>query len=238
MAGPAVAAEKSGDTAALELYAYAFDGEGRVQDFFAQQLELDAERTAAAAAGGLRFVGDLQLPPGEHVLRLLVRGGATGKTTLRIVPLTVPSPQLVAKRLLQPFFIAGDGAALTVREVAAAPGDGAYPFRLGEQPFVPEPDPLLAAGEDVRLFLAGYQLATGDLRLRGKVLGADGKEVPGGVLTGLGRVTAGDGLDRVLATFRPEGLAPGAYRLVVTLIEPRGGSLSASAPFRVSGGPS
>ncbi|HEX9670629.1 MAG TPA: VWA domain-containing protein, partial [Thermoanaerobaculia bacterium] len=218
VAGPAVAAEKSGETAALELYAYAFDGEGRVQDFFAQQLELDAERTAAAAAGGLRFVGDLQLPPGEHVLRLLVRGGATGKTTLRVVPLTVPSPQRVAKRLLQPFFIAGDGAALTVREAAAAPGDGAYPFRLGEQPFVPEPDPLLAAGEDVRLFLAGYQLAGGDLRLRGKVLGADGKEVAGGVLTGLGRVTAGDGLDRVLATFRPEGLAPGAYRLVVTLI--------------------
>ncbi|HVF60589.1 MAG TPA: VWA domain-containing protein [Thermoanaerobaculia bacterium] len=238
VAGPAVAAEKSGDTAALELYAYAFDGEGRVQDFFAQQLQLDAERTAAAAAGGLRFVGDLQLPPGEHVLRLLVRGGVTGKTTLRIVPLTVPSPQQIAKRLLQPFFIAGDGAALTVREAAAAPGDAAYPFRLGEQPFVPQPDPLLAAGEDVRLFLAGYQLATGDLRLRGKVLGADGKEVAGGVLTGLGRVTAGDGLDRVLATFRPEGLAPGAYRLVVTLIEPRGGSLSASAPFRVSGGPS
>ncbi len=238
VAGPAVAAEKSGDTAALELYAYAFDGEGRVQDFFAQQLQLDAERTATATAGGLRFVGDLQLPPGEHVLRLLVRGGATGKTTLRVVPLTVPSPERIAKRLLQPFFIAGDGAALTVREAAAAPADDAYPFRLGEQPFVPEPDPLLAAGEDVRLFLAGYQLATGDLRLRGKVLGADGKEVAGGVLTGLGRVTAGDGLDRVLATFRPEGLAPGAYRLVVTLIEPRGGALTASAPFRVSGGPS
>jgi hypothetical protein len=41
----------------------------------------------------------------------------------------------------------------------------------------------------------------------------------------------------VLATFRPEGLAPGAYQLQVTLIEPQGAVVRAAAPFRV-GGPS
>jgi hypothetical protein len=236
--GAALAAEKTAEGAALELYAYAFDGEGRVQDFFAQQLRLDPERAAAAGAAGVRFVGDLRLPPGEHELRLLVRGGASGKTTLDVIALDVPTPQRVAKRLLPPFFVAGGDSALTVREAGADAAGTGYPFRLGEQPFVPEADPELAAGEEVRLFVAGYHLATGDLRVSGRVLAADGKPVAGGVLTGVGRLTAGDGLDRVLATFRPEGLAPGAYRLVVTLIEPRGGSLSASAPFRVSGGPS
>ncbi len=235
--GAALAAETTAEGAALELYAYAFDGEGRVQDFFAQQLRLDPERAAAAGAAGVRFVGDLRLPPGEHELRLLVRGGASGKTTLDVIPLVVPTPQRVAKRLLPPFFVAGGDSALTVREAGADAAGTGYPFRLGEQPFVPEADPKLAAGEEVRLFVAGYHLATGDLRVSGRVLAADGQPVAGGVLTGLGRVTAGDGLDRVLATFRPEGLAPGAYRLQVTLVEPQGGRLSASAPFRV-GGPS
>ncbi|HVF60588.1 MAG TPA: VWA domain-containing protein [Thermoanaerobaculia bacterium] len=235
--GAALAAETTAEGAALELYAYAFDGEGRVQDFFAQQLRLDSERAAAAGAAGVRFVGDLRLPPGEHELRLLVRGGASGKTTLDVIPLVVPTPQRVAKRLLPPFFVAGGDSALTVREAGADAAGTGYPFRLGEQPFVPEADPKLAAGEEVRLFVAGYHLATGDLEVSGRVLSPDGKPVAGGVLTGLGRVTAGDGLDRVLATFRPEGLAPGAYRLQVTLVEPQGGRLSASAPFRV-GGPS
>jgi VWFA-related protein len=230
--GAALAAETTAEGAALELYAYAFDGEGRVQDFFAQQLRLDAERTAAAGAGGVRFVGDLRLPPGDHELRLLVRGGASGKTTLDVIPLAVPSPQRVAKRLLPPFFVAGGDAVLTVREAGADAGAG-YPFRLGEQPFVPEADPELAAGEEVRLFVAGYHLATGDLRVSGRVLGPDGKPVAGGVLTGVGRVTAGDGLDRVLATFRPEGLAPGDYRLEVTLAEPSGAAVKATAPFAV-----
>ncbi|HEX9668759.1 MAG TPA: VWA domain-containing protein [Thermoanaerobaculia bacterium] len=233
--GAALAAETTAEGAALELYAYAFDGEGRVQDFFAQQLRLDPERTAAAGAAGVRFVGDLRLPPGEHELRLLVRGGASGRTTLDVIALDVPSPRRVAKRLLPPFFVAGDDPVLTVREAGADAAGTGYPFRLGEQPFVPEADPELAAGEEVRLFVAGYHLATGDLRVSGRVLAADGQPVAGGVLTGVGRVTAGDGLDRVLATFRPEGLAPGDYRLQVTLVEAKGAAVSATAPFRVAG---
>jgi hypothetical protein len=40
-------------------------------------------------------------------------------------------------------------------------------------------------------------------------------------------------MDRVLATFRPSGLAPGEYSLEVTLVEPQGGAVRARAPFRV-----
>ncbi|HEX5758002.1 MAG TPA: VWA domain-containing protein [Thermoanaerobaculia bacterium] len=236
----AIAAERGGGAGApldLELYAYAFDREGRVQDFFAQQLQLDAERGAAAAANGLRFVGDLELPAGEHELRLLVRGAASGRTTLEIVPLTVPSPDRVAKRLLPPFFVAGDGGMLTVREAGAEASAGASPFQLGEQPFVPTPHPALAPDGETRLLLAAYHLAAGELRVRGQVLTADGRPVAGGAVAGIGRIKGEGGLDRVLATFRPQGLPPGDYRLQVTLVEPQGGALSASAPFRV-GGPS
>jgi hypothetical protein len=37
----------------------------------------------------------------------------------------------------------------------------------------------------------------------------------------------------VLATFRPSGLAPGEYSLEVTLVEPQGGAVRSTAPFRV-----
>ncbi|HEX5758003.1 MAG TPA: VWA domain-containing protein [Thermoanaerobaculia bacterium] len=231
--GSALAAEKTGEGLALELYGYAFDRAGKVQDFFAQQLRLDAARAAALNGGPLRFVADLELPPGEHELRLLVRGGTTGKATLRVLPLAVPSSERVAKRLLPPFFVAGEAGAVTVRETAAAEAGDAYPFRLGEQPFVPQADPELAAGEEVRLFLAGYHLASGDLRVAGRVLTADGRPVDGGALTGLGRIKGEGPLQRVLATFRPQGLAAGDYRLEVTLAEPQGAKVSASAPFRV-----
>ncbi len=232
--GAALAPEAGAGGLALELYAYAFDSQGRVQDAFGQQLRLDAARAAELGAGGvLRFVGDLLLPGGEHELRLLLRGVASGRTTLEVVPVVVPSPAKIAKRLLPPFFVAGGGAAMTVREAGAETTAAAYPFRVGEQAFVPTARPALGEGEETRLFLAGYQLAAGDLRVSGRVLSPDGAPVPGGVLTGVGRLKGEGELDRVLATFRPSGLAPGDYRLEVTLAEPGGAALRAAAPFRV-----
>ena len=231
--GAALAAEKTAEGLGLELYGYVFDGEGRVQDFFAQQLQLDAERSATAAGGRLRFVADLAVPPGEHELRLLVRGAASGRTTLAVVPLAVPDPLRIAKRLLPPFFVAAEEGTLTLREAGAEAEEAEYPFRLGAQPFVPAPRPRLAAGEETRLFLSAYHLRDGDLRVSGRVLAADGTPIAGGVLTGVGRLKGEGDLARVLATFRPEGLAPGDYRLEVTLAEPSGAAVKATAPFAV-----
>ncbi|HEX9668760.1 MAG TPA: VWA domain-containing protein [Thermoanaerobaculia bacterium] len=229
----ALAAERTAEGVGLELYGYAFDGAGQVQDFFAQQLQLDAARSAALGAGALRFVADLRLPPGEHELRLLLRGAASGRTTLAVVPLAVPNPLRIAKRLLPPFFVAAEEGTLTLREAGTEAQEAEYPFRLGTQPFVPAPRPRLAADEETRLVLSAYHLVDGDLRVSGRVLAADGTPVAGGVLTGVGRLKGEGDLARVLATFRPEGLAPGDYRLEVTLAEPGGAAVKATAPFAV-----
>ncbi len=233
--GAALAAEAGPEGLALELYAYAFDAEGRVEDAFGQQLQLDPARAAELRSGGaLRFVGDLLLPGGEHELRLLVRGAVTGRTTLEVVPLVVPSPARIAKRLLPPFFVeAGGGGTVTVREAGSEATAEAYPFRVGLQAFVPETRPEVTASDEVRLFLAGYQLADGDLGVRGRVLAADGSPVSGGLITGASRLEDAGELDRVLATFRPSGLEAGDYRLEVTLVEPGGAAVRAAAPFRV-----
>ncbi|MGH9363491.1 MAG: hypothetical protein ACRD2T_16395, partial [Thermoanaerobaculia bacterium] len=132
-----------------------------------------------------------------------------------------------------PFFIAAEAGTLTLREAGPAAAEAAYPFRLGEQPFVPAPRPRLLPDEETRLFLTAYHLVDGALRVSGRVLAADGSPVAGGVLTGLGRLKGEGDLARVLATFRPSGLPPGDYRLEVTLAEPGGAAVKATAPFRV-----
>jgi hypothetical protein len=150
--------------------------------------------------------------------------------------------------LLPPFFVQPDRPGLTVREAA---GDGAapppaYPFVAGGQTFVPSARPVVRQGEEVRLFVAGYNLGRGNLEMTGRVLGRDGTAVGKAAVTALGRDTNTAGLDHLLATFKAGRLRPGDYVLELSVIEPGplGPSLAlsdddhaqvvrAAAPFRV-----
>ena len=60
--------------------------------YLAQTVGLDlAKVEAGLQESGIKLVGDLDLPPGEYRLRSLVRNGATGASTVRSTPLTVPA---------------------------------------------------------------------------------------------------------------------------------------------------
>jgi VWFA-related protein len=237
--GPSLTAGMDKGVVPTDIYAYAFDSEGRVRDFFSQTISLDLAKTGPALAqGGLKFFGHLDLPPGEWSVRVLVRNGATGAMGLQVATVSVPEASQAGAVLLPAFFPEPQGRWLIVRE-APRQGDREvpYPFMLGSQPYVPASMPVLAAGQGASMSLVGYRLKPGELRAEAKVLTADGREAGAGTIEGLERLEpAADGSDRMVAIFAPPAsLQPGEYMLMVTLTDSSGSSETSVTPFQVAG---
>lgn len=237
VSGPSLLAGKQGAALPAEIYAYAFDSKGNIQDFFTQTVGLDVAKVEGQLRqSGLKFFGHLELPPGDYNVRVLVRNGTTGASGLRVVPVTVPAVsegRTAGPVLLPPFFPEPPGKWLMVRENPRGEQQQApYPFMLKQQPYIPASLPVLAPGQEAQVALVGYNLGAGDLKLAAKVLTADGKEVGPGELKVVEREN-GPAPDRLVAAFKPPQ-QPGEYRLVVTLAG-AAGNVETSAPFVVGG---
>ncbi len=218
----------------VEIYVYALDAGGGIQDFLVQSLGMDlAKVEPALRQSGLKFFGHLDLPAGDYSVRTLVRNGATGAFSLRVTPLTVPA--FAGPVLLPPFFPEPPNRWLLSREPPRGP-EVPYPFMSKQQPFIPASRPALAAGREVPLALVGYNLEAGELRAEARVLTRDGKDAGGGEVRLLAREGGGSGPDRLTASFKPPKLPPGEYVLRLTLSGASGGAGSSSAPFVLGGG--
>ena len=168
---------------------------------------------------------------------MLVRNGATGATSLRVVPLEVPAFAEAGPVLLPPFFPEPRDRWLLVRENAAPPKDVEYPFMDRQSPFIPAAHPDLQPGQEARLSLVGWHLQPGDLRADALILTAEGAEAGTGEIRVLDRqVGAAGAPDRIVAGFRPPELAPGDYHLLVTLTGPTGATWTSTAEFTVPPG--
>jgi VWFA-related protein len=234
--GPSFLGQTTGTTLPAEIYIYALDDTGAVHDFVTQTLGLDLAKAAPALRqSGLKFFGDLDLLPGKYSLRVLVRNGVTGATSLRVVALEVPAFANGAPALLPPLFPEAPGRWLMARE-NQEPGQPQkpYPFMQKDQPFIPASKPMLTAGQDAAVSLVGYNLAAGDLKADAKVMTLDGKEVGTGQIKVLAREGGGAaGPDRLAATFRPPSLQPGEYVLQVTLSSADGKTETSTTRFVV-----
>jgi VWFA-related protein len=236
-----IADTPAGTKLPAEIYAYALEPSGAVRDFFSQTVGLDLGKVAPALRqSGLKFFGHLDLPPGDYSLRVLVRNGATGASSLRVVPLQVPKADAAGGPvLLPPFFPEPQGKWLIVREAQQA-GDRQvpYPFMNGEEPYVPASLPVLAAGQEARMSLVGYNLGGGTLRIASKILNQDGQDLGPADLKVLSRESQSESTapDRLQAAFRPARLQPGEYLLLITLTDAQGRSESSSTPFVVRNG--
>ncbi|MEA2693865.1 MAG: hypothetical protein QOJ16_3252 [Acidobacteriota bacterium] len=236
--GPGLLAGFGGDVAPAEIYAYALDAAGGVRDFFSQNLNLDLLKVGPQLeSGGLKFFGHLDLPPGDYSLRVLVRNGRTGAHSLRVVPVSVPAFAEAGPFLLPPFFHDPPGRWLLTREVprGVAPEDTPYPFMAREKAYVPASRLVLGPGQGAELSLVAYNLGGGEVTAGARVLGVDGKEVPGAALAVTDRERGGDARpDRLTASFKAPPLAPGEYRLQVTLTAAGGARQTSSIPFVVA----
>ena len=233
--GPTLLAGKQGAQLPVEIYVYAMDSSGAVQDFVSQTVGLDLTKAEPILRQtGLKFFGHLQLPAGDYTLRTLVRNAATGSTSLQVTDLKVPAFSGGQPALLPPIF--QDAAPARWVNLRQTKKEGQpeppYLFMLKEQPYVPTARP----GQDARLVLQGYNLGAGEWKAEAKVFSADGKEVPGAALQMVDK-EAGSGANptRMVASFRPPALPPGQYELRVTLTDGAGKSQTASSRFSVGG---
>ncbi len=219
----------------VEIYVYALDAGGGIQDFLVQSLGMDlAKVEPVLRQSGLKFFGHLDLPAGDYSVRTLVRNGASGAFSLRVMPLTVPG--FAGPVLLPPFFPEPPNRWLLSREPAQGP-EVPYPFMSRRQPFIPASRPALAAQREVPLALVGYNLGAGELRAEARVLTRDGKEAGSGEVRLLERESGGgSGPDRLTATFKPPKLPPGEYVLRLTLSGAGGVAGTSSAAFVVGAG--
>ncbi|HVG06768.1 MAG TPA: VWA domain-containing protein [Thermoanaerobaculia bacterium] len=236
--GPALLAGKQGPTLPAEIFVYAMDEAGNVQDYLTQTMGLDlAKVQGVLQQSGLKFFGHLDLPPGKYSVRVLVRNGVTGAHGLRVVPLEVPAFAQAAPVLLPPFFPEAPGRWLMVREQPRGEQkEVPYPFMLKDQPFIPSSKLVIGSGQEAQVSLVGYNLGSGDVQVKAQVFGADGKEVAPGQIQVLGRESGGaGGPDRLVGTFKAPNLQPGEYTLLVTL-SAGGQADSSSTRFVVKGG--
>ena len=236
--GPDLLAGHEGNMLPAEVYVYAMDAKGVVRDFFTQVVGLDVAKTGPALRqSGLKFFGDLDLPPGSYSIRALVRNGITGAFGLQVATIEVPAFDAAKPVLLPAFFPEPTGRWLMARETSSMNREIPYPFMLAEQPFIPASLPALRPEEKARLSLVGYNLGAGQLTARSVVMTADGREVGSGEIELLEReARTGNGPDRLLATFRPPKLQPGEYLLLVTVTDANGAAETSVSSFVVPAG--
>jgi VWFA-related protein len=216
--GPALLAGTEGNVLPAEIYAYALGPDGTIGDYFGQTLGLDLTKVKGPLSqSGLKYFGHLELVPGTYSLRVLVRNGRTGASSLRVVSVEVPVAGGTKTAIGPPLFPEPQGKWMIIREQPRGEQKNApYPFMARQQAYVPAAQPVLAAGQDAAMSLVAWNLPAGDVHLGVKVLGADGKVVPGGEVKLIGREpgAAGSG-DVLLASFKPTSLKPGGYQLEV-----------------------
>lgn len=235
--GPTLLAGVSGDTTALEIYAYAIRSDGTVGDFLSQNMGLQIDKVRPALEqSGLKFFGDLMLEPGEYTLRILVRDAQNGRTSTRVLPMEVPEFGSGRPSLAMPLFPEPGGKWLMVQEASGSDArqNRPYPFQLQGNPFMPAARPSIQAGSEAQFVLLGYNLGDGQIPLETQLITASGDPVEGARIGFVGR-DQGPSPDatQLLLSLKTEGLAAGEYRLVTSL---QGQEASTSIPFVVTGG--
>jgi VWFA-related protein len=218
-----------GQRLGIEVYGYALDAQGSSHDFFAQSVDLDPSKVASRLAqGGVRILGKLDLPRGEHRLRVLVRDRADGRTSLLTVPLGHSQSEAHIDALFLP---PAEDPWILIRPAEAE-------LNLHGRSVVPAAQAALPASGEAQLLVVGYGLADQGGTLRSRILGADGKPAVGGELELLA-VTPGEAgePDLVVGRLSAGSLPPGSYLLELRLgNQPRARAVT-SRPFRVAAVP-
>jgi hypothetical protein len=236
-----------GNALALEVYAYAIDSAGMIQDYLGQALRFELAKVIPLLdRTGLKFYGHLDLPPGDYNVRVLVRNAGSGDFGLRNQPLQVPAAGHSEPVLLPPLFPEVPARWLMVHEAprggqggeGGRQGEAPYPFVVRDRVYVPALRPVLAPAQQVALALIGFDLPAGELKVEARIVAASGMDLGTGEIQIDGREPPdAAGAERLTASFRPpRGLQPGEYQLVLVLTDAGGVAYHSSARFLVASG--
>ncbi len=230
--GAALVADDAGEKLTVEIYTYASDGEDRLTDFFARTISADLTKSRdRIRAGGVRYFGELRLPPGRYRLKTLVRNANTGRMGFGVSAIDVPTFAAGEPYLLPPVFLGDGGDWISVRSAAASAAGAAGGAEAGPYPFaglagegqVPAALGEVAPGGAARVCLIAYHLGAPDareLKLGSQILGGDGRPLDTVQLSVLGAQAPGRRRASASCCSRsppPPSLSPGLYGLRVFL---------------------
>lgn len=215
IAGAGLGSPKTG-AVRTDLYVYAFTRTGEVEAARSRRFVLDPAGLPSLE-GGFKLLEVIELPPGEHQIRVLVRNVETGAVALRVASLIVPDGGGAVEGILPPIFVqAADDPWLLVnqgREDGAASGRP-FPYRFRERDFLPAAAPVVEPGDGRVLFLMGYGLPQEVQGLRLRVVDLQGQAVDGVRFALEGTDPGGAGVPTVIALqVQVEDLSPGTYRV-------------------------
>jgi VWFA-related protein len=235
-----------GQTAArvsAEIYVYATDAEDRLVDFFAQTVGIDlAMNRDKLEKGGLKYAGQLLLPPGDYKLRVLVRNAETGRAGLDVRSVHVPAVPAGQPYMMPPIFLQAANGGVLVRGRQRTPSGSAASedplLAAGVQDLVPAALASVESGTASQVSVVAYHFgaeSTATLRMAAQILSEEGRPLGDGAIALVGRSPVeSDGRQLLLVSFTPGNLSPGRYSLRVILQDRATGRGSqASAPFLV-----
>ncbi len=204
--------------AALEIQGYAIDEAWGVQDFFASGFELDlGELHEYLVNGGVRFLGELSLPPGDFQLRILVRNLRSGEVSVSTTRLLVPEAAGEIPHLGAPLFVDDSGQWLMVTDPSTPVGEVGDLLTVGDNRIMPLVRPALVAGTEVSILVPVQALEVFEHGVEAQLVTRDGELVEGGEVRWHRPLLAGvNGTRWIPGTLSTKGLTAGDYRLEVT----------------------
>ena len=231
--GPSLLAAGGNQPLQLQIYGYAFDASGRVQDAIGLTPTLDlAQLGAALRDRGVQVLTAFRVQEGPVDLRFLVRdvaGKRAGSLRLRTA---MPALTPAALQLSPPLLMDDPRARVVIPSPSQVNANLEIPFRVGETPFTPDAAPVLrnGAGREVCVLASG---SLGDSpSLRASLVRADGVDLPL-TATAVRVVADADSIRRLVTTVTPKGAAPGEYRLRVTVQDAGGADVHTDALVQV-----
>lgn len=234
LAGPSLLATSQGDKVELEIYTYALDATGEVEDFITQTIGLEGGKISdELRRAGLRFYGSLYLPAGEHRVHTLVRNSETGHHGVQSVTVDVPAFDGQRTACSPPLFPDIQSEWLLVREAGADDQERGleYPFTARGNDFIPSARPVVVGSAPVGFVCYGLKGDTPHIEVT--ILNSAGEPMKGASIR-LIEHYAGEHpeMERILAEFNPGDLAAGDYVLTVEVRGADGGEpATASIPF-------
>jgi VWFA-related protein len=207
----------------LELFGYAFDGEGRILDTMTVSPVLDVGKVRPALeAKGLQLITSFDVPEGPVDLRFLVREQASKRTGSLRVRLEMPAFATADVVLSPPLVMDDPRARLVVPAPSKRLPQLEIPFRVGETPFTAEPMPTLANGatQDVCLLAWGGGASDAAGEIQARLVDASGAERPLALAGEARNVSDADGTARYVLTLAPRDVPKGRYVLRVAMGAP------------------
>lgn len=200
----------------VEIHAYALAEGGAIGAFLTRAFRVELEEYGnEVLARGIKFLGSMEIPPGEYRLQVLTRNRQTQRFNLQSLPIAVGGPGDEPRDgLLMPFFPEDPERWVQVR----TEGSKDLLWSVGGKTVVPSTFPVLRSDRDEVFYLLGRGLE-GDVT--GRMLDLDRQPVQDAELD-LGGAGAGAPapLGTRQATLGATGLRPGQYFLELTEVLP------------------